>query len=158
MQDSLLDEDILEPNYNPGLDEYDQTDNESACDNQDIECPWVDLTPEVTNPIDDVLRSRIEQHRREAAQFNLRSVFDTLHPMYLALKSRTKNWTGPNADQSFVNCKCLPHTLTKRFVDTIDILDVKCPSVDVQTIAFGCSNKVISRVLQYSLKPPSLCA
>jgi hypothetical protein len=101
-------------------------ENESDGDEtqQEIECPWVNLSADVpiTHPIDLVLQSRIEQHQREATQFNLRSLNETLHPTYMALKYRTQNWTGPEAEQSFVNCTCLADTITTRTVDTVDIM------------------------------------
>ncbi|PLW41042.1 hypothetical protein PCASD_07964 [Puccinia coronata f. sp. avenae] len=125
-ENALQDDDILQSTYNdmptPDRSEHIEDESDANESNQDIECPWVNLYADVTNPIDQVLQSRIEQHRREAAQFNLRSIDETLHPTFMALKYRTQNWTGPDADHSFVNCRCLPHTLIKRFVDTVDIM------------------------------------
>jgi hypothetical protein len=125
-ENALQDDDILQSTYNdmptPDRSEHIEDESDANKSDQDIECPWVNLYADVTNPIDQVLQSRIEQHRREAAQFNLRSIDETLHPTFMALKYRTQNWTGPDADHSFFNCRCLPHTLIKRFVDTVDIM------------------------------------
>ncbi|PLW50273.1 hypothetical protein PCASD_01704 [Puccinia coronata f. sp. avenae] len=121
---TLQHDDILQPIYNdiPGPDQADGMENESDGDEsqQEIECPWVNLSADVpiTHPIDLVLQSRIEQHQREATQFNLRSLNETLHPTYMALKYRTQNWTGPEAEQSFVNCTCLADTITTHTANT----------------------------------------
>jgi hypothetical protein len=115
--DNMRDDDIQETMY-PDDDDDDDPDQSETED----DCIWVNLAPEVANPIDTAIQSRIEQHRREAAQFNATSVIRALHPTYMALKNRTKNWTGPDADKSFVNCRCLPSDLTHRMVDLIDIM------------------------------------
>ncbi|PLW36549.1 hypothetical protein PCANC_15495 [Puccinia coronata f. sp. avenae] len=120
---ALQDDDILQSTYDemPVPEQADGVEYESEGDEsqQENECPWMNLSADVPvpQPIDLVLQSRIEQHRREAAQFNLRSLNETLHPTYMALKSRTQNWTGPEAERSFVNCTCLPDTLTTRFAN-----------------------------------------
>ncbi|PLW19178.1 hypothetical protein PCASD_20547 [Puccinia coronata f. sp. avenae] len=125
-QDDMFQDDILQPTYDemPADDNSDQSVDSDTGDesNQQLECPWVNLSEEVTKPIDLLLRSRIEQHRHEATQFNFRSIIEMLHPTYLALKYRTENWSGVDASKSFVNCKCAPHTFTKRIVDTVDLL------------------------------------
>ncbi|KAA1132381.1 hypothetical protein PGTUg99_004211 [Puccinia graminis f. sp. tritici] len=115
-----LDQDeILEPAYDheipPDNTPDDQTEDE---DNQ-----WVTLTEEPPpNPIDEAIASRMEAHRRKARLFNSSVVLRLLHPIYIALKHKTQNWAGPEAANSFVNCRCLPHTLTKRYVDLVDII------------------------------------
>ncbi|KAA1115642.1 hypothetical protein PGTUg99_018995 [Puccinia graminis f. sp. tritici] len=125
-QAAFQQEDILQQPYDdmnidiPPNEDQEQAD--SAEVDADTQAEWVTLAPDITNPIDEVIQSRIEQHRREARNFNMASVMRALHPTYIALKLRTENWAGAEAAKSFVNCRCLPHTLTKRTVDMVDIV------------------------------------
>ncbi|KAA1106727.1 hypothetical protein PGTUg99_015017 [Puccinia graminis f. sp. tritici] len=125
-EDAFQQEDILQqpPDhmYDDAPPNQDEQQGNSAEVEEDTECAWVTLDEEIPNPIDQVIQSRIEQHRRDARNFNLASVIRALHPTYMALKHRTQNWTGPEAAHSFVNCRCAPHTVTKRMVDMIDIM------------------------------------
>jgi hypothetical protein len=105
---------------------YPDEDEESDPNQSDPEdeCAWVDLAPEVPNPIDEAIQSCIEQHRRKAAQFNMVSMIRALHPTYLALKHWTENWTSKEAENLFVNCRCPPSNCTQQLVDLIDIMGV----------------------------------
>ncbi|KAA1103498.1 hypothetical protein PGT21_019702 [Puccinia graminis f. sp. tritici] len=112
-------DEVLQPAYDHELPSEDTPDDQP----EDEEDNWVTLDEEPPpNPIDEAIASRMEAHRREARLFNSSVVMRLLHPIYIALKHKTQNWAGPEAANSFVNCRCLPHTLTKRFVDLVDII------------------------------------
>jgi hypothetical protein len=112
-------DEVLQPAYDHELPSEDTPDDQP----EDEEDNWVTLDEEPPpNPIDEAITSRMEAHRREARLFNSSVVMRLLHPIYIALKHKTQNWAGPEAANSFVNCRCLPHTLTKRFVDLVDII------------------------------------
>lgn len=71
--------------------------------------------------LDDVknaIQEDLESLRQQELHLNLDSLVRHLHPVYMAQKLCTKNWTTPESYANFYNCNCQGKT---RVVDLVDI-------------------------------------
>jgi hypothetical protein len=82
---------------------------------------WITLDETNDNDLDRAIEADKERWRQEAQQFNWTSIMEQLHAVYMDLKDRTNNWAGQNAYSTFLNCRCLPHTMNSRLVDMVDL-------------------------------------
>ena len=68
--------------------------------------------------VDIAIQDNLARLRQEALRLDWDSLVKHLHPIYMAQKLRTKNWTTPESYANFSNCNCQVRT---RVVDLVDI-------------------------------------
>ncbi|PLW37995.1 hypothetical protein PCANC_21305 [Puccinia coronata f. sp. avenae] len=118
-QGAFHNKDILD---HPHEDQPNSNQDNTNIEEQDDECDWIKICDEEDpNPIDAVIEACKARHQELAKEHNYSLMLESLHPVYMRLKFKTKDWAGPNALQDFRHCQCLPHTKIARLVDLINI-------------------------------------
>ncbi|PLW56335.1 hypothetical protein PCANC_04054 [Puccinia coronata f. sp. avenae] len=108
--------------YLNALSNADAYAHNTNIEEQDDECDWIEICDEEDpNPIDAVIEARKARHQELAKEHNYSLMLESLHPVYMQLKFKTKDWDGPDALHDFRHCQCLPHTKIARHVDLMDI-------------------------------------
>ncbi|KAA1073957.1 hypothetical protein PGTUg99_026517 [Puccinia graminis f. sp. tritici] len=114
-----------EPSYQENSTNFqDDSDSETNSTN-DERTTWVTLPPgDESEQIDGAIESARERYRILAKDYNWKALIKQMHPQYIILQLRTKNWAAPNAYQEFTaQCACPLQHKTSRLVDLVDVYE-----------------------------------